>query len=182
MCEKQCRKCGAVKPLDSFYKQSARTDGHASNCKTCSDTINREYVKRNAEHIKAVRKVRNARNPEPARLRAKVWRLENPERNAESTKKWKSDNPERWYESAKKWYLANPEKKKVHRQLRKAVLKGEVIKVNTCQACGVIDARIEGHHPDYSKPLEVIWLCRSCHQRLHARQRLTEQTLESASA
>ena len=27
---------------------------------------------------------------------------------------------------------------------------------------------IDGHHLDYSKPLEVIWLCRQCHKDLHA--------------
>jgi hypothetical protein len=28
-------------------------------------------------------------------------------------------------------------------------------------ACGSTD--VEMHHPDYDKPLEVIWMCRSCH-------------------
>ena len=23
------------------------------------------------------------------------------------------------------------------------------------------------HNEDYSKPLEVVWLCKSCHKRLH---------------
>lgn len=182
MCEKQCRKCGVVKPIDSFYKQSARTDGYAIYCKTCSDALNREYVKRNAARVKAVRKIRNARNPEPARVRAAAWRIANPERNAENGKKWKADNQERWYESAKKWALANPEKIKVEHQLQKAVLRGQVLKSAACQTCGVTDNRIEGHHPDYSKPLEVIWLCRSCHQRLHAQQRRNERTLERTSA
>ena len=31
--------------------------------------------------------------------------------------------------------------------------------------CGSYD--VEKHHPDYSKPLEVIWLCRPCHLALH---------------
>lgn len=33
-----------------------------------------------------------------------------------------------------------------------------------CEVCGE-DA--EMHHPDYSKPLEVIWLCRAHHKELH---------------
>ncbi len=31
--------------------------------------------------------------------------------------------------------------------------------------CGSYD--VEKHHPDYSKPLQVIWLCRDCHLALH---------------
>lgn len=25
------------------------------------------------------------------------------------------------------------------------------------------------HHPDYSKPLEVVWMCRPCHLAEHKR-------------
>lgn len=34
-----------------------------------------------------------------------------------------------------------------------------------CRVCG--DPKAEKHHHDYSKPLEVEWLCRSCHRNLH---------------
>lgn len=33
-----------------------------------------------------------------------------------------------------------------------------------CRECG---GAAEMHHPDYSKPLEVEWLCRTCHLALH---------------
>jgi hypothetical protein len=32
-------------------------------------------------------------------------------------------------------------------------------------ACGSTDVQM--HHPDYSQPLLVIWMCRSCHLALH---------------
>lgn len=35
-----------------------------------------------------------------------------------------------------------------------------------CETCGEKDA--EKHHPDYQRPLEVVWLCRACHLELHA--------------
>jgi len=35
-----------------------------------------------------------------------------------------------------------------------------------CMCCGA-GKKLEAHHPDYEKPGEVLWLCRSCHMRAH---------------
>ena len=35
-----------------------------------------------------------------------------------------------------------------------------------CEVCG--DTKVEKHHDDYSKPLEVRWLCKTHHRELHA--------------
>ena len=40
------------------------------------------------------------------------------------------------------------------------------MKPTVCSQCGV-EGRIEAHHPDYSKPLEVVWLCRIHHVEAH---------------
>ena len=34
-----------------------------------------------------------------------------------------------------------------------------------CERCGSGD--VQKHHEDYTKPLEVRWLCRECHHSLH---------------
>ncbi len=45
-----------------------------------------------------------------------------------------------------------------------AVKKG-LIKREPCEVCG--DIKSHGHHEDYSKPLEIMWLCHEHHADRH---------------
>lgn len=59
-----------------------------------------------------------------------------------------------------------PNKEKARSAVSTAVRKGELIRPDICSDCcneGVIHA----HHSDYSKPLDVEWLCRGCHFARH---------------
>lgn len=47
------------------------------------------------------------------------------------------------------------------RAFQKAIRKGELVR-GPCEVCGTTK-HIDGHHDDYSKPLEVRWLCRRHH-------------------
>jgi len=40
------------------------------------------------------------------------------------------------------------------------------IRPNKCSRCNV-ECKPHGHHTDYDKPLEVIWLCPKCHKEEH---------------
>jgi len=53
-----------------------------------------------------------------------------------------------------------------HKLCQKAVKEGRLIRPDKCSNCGVSCKPI-GHHPDYDKPLEVVWLCVKCHRILH---------------
>lgn len=59
-----------------------------------------------------------------------------------------------------------PEKIKAHNILHYWIKNGKVVKL-PCRDCG--NKKSEGHHPDYSKPLEVIWLCSLHHKAEHGR-------------
>jgi hypothetical protein len=59
-----------------------------------------------------------------------------------------------------------PEKRAAHVATGNAIRSGKLVK-GPCEVCGslVVDA----HHDDYSKPLEVRWLCRVHHLIHHGR-------------
>lgn len=53
-----------------------------------------------------------------------------------------------------------PERKQAREKVRVAIKNGLIIKV-PCIVCG--DTKSEAHHEDYSKPLDVVFLCRKHH-------------------
>ncbi len=61
------------------------------------------------------------------------------------------------------------------RQVARAIHRGELVR-QPCEVCGGEPA--EGHHEDYSKPLNVRWLCRLHHLRLHVEIRRGEDDPE----
>ena len=75
----------------------------------------------------------------------------------------------------RKWREKYPEKYKARQQLRNAVKAGKIEK-GSCMANDGCKGRLEAHHDDYSKPLEVKWLCQKHHKEHHygSLQNLTE--------
>lgn len=67
--------------------------------------------------------------------------------------------------SSKKYRRANPHKVKSKNIVNNAIRDGK-IKREPCELCGSI-FNIHGHHENYTKPLEIIWLCRRHHVDLH---------------
>ena len=55
-----------------------------------------------------------------------------------------------------------PQKQRARVVVNHAIKKGVLLKPPACAWCSG-RGRIEGHHIDYHKPLEVIWLCTACH-------------------
>ncbi len=94
----------------------------------------------------------------------------------ETQRKFYERNRERMLERVKKYQKINREKISVYdknrdKQKRKARwsvynhIKYGLLSKKPCFGCGNI--KVQAHHEDYSKPLEIIWLCTSCHGIRH---------------
>ena len=68
------------------------------------------------------------------------------------------------YSNEKKWKKNNPEKHRANRLAQYAIKLG-YIKRKECEMCGSKESI--AHHPDYTKPLDVIFLCKIHHYEIH---------------
>jgi len=64
------------------------------------------------------------------------------------------------------WDKRNKEKRLAYGKIRRALKAGIIEKPKTCKRCS--ETHIHAHHPDYSKPLEVLWLCPMHHKAEHS--------------
>jgi hypothetical protein len=80
----------------------------------------------------------------------------------------------------RKHQLKYPEKEKARRALKRAIKYG-ILHKSPCNICG--DISVEGHHEDYSKPLDITWLCRKHHLETYRPEQRprTKLTLEDAA-
>jgi ribosomal protein S27AE len=86
--------------------------------------------------------------------RKRAWRAENPV----EARKRACDYSQRYRDS-------NELKCRARYEVRKALRNGG-LKKQPCTICG--NPIAEAHHDDYNKPLDVRWLCKDCHNDLHA--------------
>lgn len=70
---------------------------------------------------------------------------------------------------AKLLRLRNPDKKIAWQMVSNALRDGRLVK-KPCFKCG---AKAQAHHEDYSKPLDVMWLCRTHHLERHGKKAWT---------
>jgi hypothetical protein len=59
-----------------------------------------------------------------------------------------------------------PEKYQARQEVLKALRKGILVK----QPCPCGGKNVQAHHADYSRPLDVTWLCDNCHRNEHRKQ------------
>lgn len=76
--------------------------------------------------------------------------------------------------------LAHPQRHAARRAVAEAEERGELVRPAACEECQS-PSPLQGHHPDYSRPLDVQWLCSECHGKAHRKPlRASEPTAEAA--
>lgn len=65
----------------------------------------------------------------------------------------------------------NPERYRARTAVNNAVRDGRLLKMD-CAFCGA--AKTVAHHHDYTRPLDVTWLCSPCHARFHALEAMSK--------
>lgn len=145
---KACIKCGEIKPIEEFYKNIRIIGGRLNSCKKCCYAYS--IVSRNAQRRRELDRERNSKPERKKSLK-------------ESSSKRKVSNTEKVI----RWNNSNPEKAKAHREVTLAIRNFRLLK----RPCWCGDIKVEAHHEDYSKPLEVIWLCVKHHKAEHNKMR-----------
>lgn len=156
--QKTCFKCGVPQPFSAFYKHAQTADGHLNKCKTCTkkDTkANRD------ENIDYYRNYDNSRSSLPHRIEARAEYAASPKGREAGNR------------AKKMWEKRNPHKKKAVTTVNNAIRDGKLERGTECAACKGTK-NIEAHHEDYSKPLDVTWLCKKCHWQADEKRRLAE--------
>lgn len=148
---KVCRECNTEKPLSEFYKHAAMADGHLNKCIPCVKARVGKHREANLEKIQAYDK---ARANKPHRVKARKEYLK-----TEAGKQSKKKAMAAYHKRYPMTYAA-------HIIAGNAIRDGRLIPAACCSVCNLTE-KIEGHHDDYTKPLDVRWLCESCHKEWH---------------
>ena len=146
---KKCFKCGEQKPLSEFYKHSRMLDGHLNKCKSCANKAVFEH--RPGKGREKILAYDRERAKKPKRIEAKKLY-------------WKTIAGKAAIKKAHQNYIKNNQEKRIAHIITGNAIRDGKLKKLPCFVCG---EKAEAHHPDYSRPLDVIWLCKPHHVETH---------------
>lgn len=121
-------------------------------CKKCNKSMNIKYFhwdKTNENYKSMCKPCYRVFNKKITSKAIKKYSLTNKGKNAIAS-------------ASKKAYINHKEKWIARAKARYAITKGIIVKPKKCEVCEEVKP-LQGHHEDYNKPLEVIFLCYSCH-------------------
>lgn len=160
---KTCFKCHRPKSLSEFYIHPAMADGHLNKCIACTKLDQSAHLKK--------------------KMQDPVWREAEMERHRLKALRRRAQGKglptkAQKYATTKKYRAKYPNKYRATMIVGTAIKYGKLLR-EPCSVCG--NKKSEAHHEDYSKPLEVMWLCQLHHSERH-REINRQKRLEKLSA
>jgi hypothetical protein len=138
---KRCSSCKQEKDQSEFYTDKKAKDGLKSQCKKCHSLCSvrtRDIDKHRESNKNWMRRSKYYTREEVRERELLRCRVKN----------------RSWHAKARN--LAN-----------RAVDLGFLVRPDVCSVCGAEGVKTHAHHDDYSKPLDVRWVCIDCHGKLH---------------
>lgn len=146
--KKVCTTCNEEKSTRFFYKRKNGKYGRYAVCIPCHNKVMHLIHKKDPKRVAY-----------QAEYQKKYWHSYKPSYPKGARTKY-----------VKRYEAKNPYKVTAWGMLHEAIRKGLIRKPKRCSRCKKIK-RLDGHHYDYDKPLNVWWLCRKCHKDVHAYQK-----------
>ena len=141
---KTCFKCETSKPLSEFYTHRRMADGHLNKCKSCAKSDRATHYRRPGVRERVLAYHKNRMTDPGQRARHKSYLAVGRERH--------------------------PEHYKARVILNHAIRDRRIVK-KPCEVCGC--EKTQGHHGDYSRPLDVQWFCFKHHREVAHGQTVT---------
>lgn len=191
---KFCCRCKMHKPIEQFYREVARPDGHKAACAECIKkdklvTSEERYDKKRLFLMASTKVCRLCKEEKPKEAFRIAWgnkdKLDNScaECSDANRRAQYKKNPNPHKESVKKWILKNPDKYRKHRNEASAQFKKDNplicaawahtsyaiktgrLKKTLCEICS--NSEVEAHHPSHKQEhwLHVQFLCELHHGR-----------------
>jgi len=145
--QKYCPGCHLVLPLEAYAKSADRKCGVQSRCRECRGVVQADYAARNADKL---------------REKGRRYSKEHPEVN----RAWVVANRARVAATHAEYRARHPDKAAARSAVSNAVARGLLTKDAACSTCETV-GYVEARHDDYSRPLDVRWLCKTCHEMVH---------------
>ena len=146
----RCPSCERWLPRDAYSTEPRRPNGLDGRCKRCRRNLRRGRRNETLEHVRA---------------QGRGYYRESGGR--EKARKYYRQNSLKCIAATRASDAKNPERRRARTAAYHARQSGLLLRPEKCSCCGRADLPIESHHPDYSKPLDVEWLCTVCHGRRH---------------
>lgn len=102
---------------------------------------------------------------ERKRLLARLNYWKNPSGQRKANAKYREKHADRIKAYKAEYSKKNLARRRAHGAVYRALKSGDLIRPLACSVCHREDQKLDAHHEDIEKPLEIVWLCPKCHKK-----------------